>query len=423
MPDESPRNRAVRPVTPDVKDPRALFGALSRGVDLQGPIAAVGRNTDSPDGHAYVLGFGLAAQVLLRALTSRQTGSDPDLFVSEDALIYPIAFCARHFAELFLKEAPQAIHGLRGGSFKSPDHHDIERLWPDFEQACSLDRRLQHFPELLREPILAIARLDPSGQTFRYRRSSEDKLHLNDLAVIYVPQFERAFTRLLDTVKEFDSLTDGLRWEYELGTFTENLSRFDLEKIAERIGVAAATGKEALRREQRSICSEFGLSNRQYELARTKIQQDYRLSRLAGVEKPIAAIASETIAILIFSLTEADVANLLMESEVAATWGVLAAGGNPGVAEDFEPEVARFLDRTSPTSRADVIRRFRRHPTRFVRGLRRLGQSSLLAALEELFPLAELEAYEEVHTLTTAQASAEDAKALKEFLMGNSFPG
>jgi hypothetical protein len=51
-----------------------------------------------------VVGFGFAAQILLRSLTRRDLNDDPEEFVPEDALIYPLAYCTRHFVELFLKD-------------------------------------------------------------------------------------------------------------------------------------------------------------------------------------------------------------------------------------------------------------------------------------------------------------------------------
>lgn len=380
---------------PEETDARALFGARRRGVDFQGPIAAVGTNTGGSGGHAYVIGFGLAAQVLLRSLTRRNASGDPEDFIPEDALIHPLAYCARHFVELFLKDIPQELYALRSAEFKPEEQHDLKRLWVAFEAACGVDRRLRKFPEALRDAVMAIATLDPTGQTFRYRNNRNNAPHLEDLAVIYVPEFERSFMRMFDAVKDLYAQLEGLQLEYVLGTYTENLSRSDLREIAKRIGEAAKEGKQALRSTQASICADFSLSGRQYRLAREQIDKHYEMSQLAGRELPLKALAVETLGVVVFAIIEEEVAALLAESDVAATWGVLSVGGVLGGSEHYDPEVQAFLDHKIPTGTQDVLRVLRNKPTQLRRGLVRLGQATLLEALDSMIPPDELLQIEE----------------------------
>lgn len=381
--------------SPEDADARALFGARRSGIDLQGPIAAVGANTGGSGGHAYVIGFGLAAQVLLRSLTWREASGDPEEFIPEDALIHPLAYCARHFVELFLKDVPHELHALRNAEFKSEEHHDIQKLWGAFDVACCVDRRLREFPDRLRDAVMAIAALDPTGQTFRYRNNRDNEQHLRDLAVIYVPEFERSFMRMFDTVKELYAHIEGLQWEYSLGTYTENLSRSDLMEVAQRLGEAAKEGKQALRSAQVSICADFSLSRRQYHLAREQIDNHYGLSQRAGKERPLKDLTSETLGVTVVAIFVEEAASLLAESDVAAIWGVLSVGDVLGGSEDYDPQVQAFLDRKIPTGTQDVLRALRNKPTQLRKGLARLGQMTLLEALDSMVPLDELLQIEE----------------------------
>lgn len=386
------------PVNPAEKvDPRALFGALPCGTDRSGPIAAIGTNTGGSAEHAYVIGFGLAAKVLLRSLTRRSTGGDPDDFVPEDALVHPIAYCTRHFVELLLKDVPRELHGLRQVEFKAEEHHDIGKLWDSFEAACNLDRRTREFPNKLHDAVMAIASLDPTGQTFRYRTDTLNKIHLEDLAVIYVPIFEQSFVRMLETVQDLYSQLEGLQFEYSLGTYTENLSRSDLMDIAERIGVAGKGGKQTLKVVQKSICSDYSLSRRQYELARSEIDKHYRLSFLAGREKPLKELTVEVLGVAVFAIFVKEVETLLSEQDVAAIWGVLCAAEVMGRSEDYDPQVQGFLAGTIPTGRHDALRALRRRPTGLRKGLQRLGQGTLLRALDSLVPPEELQQIEQFY--------------------------
>jgi hypothetical protein len=378
-------------------DPRTLFGALPCGTDRDGPIAAVGTNTGGSGGHAYVIGFGLAAKLLLRSLTRRDAGRDPEEFVPEDALIHPIAYCTRHFVELFLKDIPLELYGLRQMEFKAEEHHDIGKLWSSFEAACNHDRRTREFPAKLRDAVMAIATLDPTGQTFRYRNDTESRIHLEDLAVIYVPEFEQAYLRMLETVQELYALLEGLQLEYALGTYTESLSRSDLMDIAQRIGVAAEVGKQELKAAQKGICTDYSLSLRQYELARAQIDKHYGLSSLAGTEKPLKELTVEVLGVAVFAIFVEEVESLLSEPDVAAIWGVLCAGDAMCGSEDYDPQVQCFLERSIPTGRADALRALRSRPTRLRRGLQKLGQRTLLKALDSMVPIEELKQIEKAY--------------------------
>lgn len=389
----SDRSRPSGPATWKA-DARALFGALPRGVDSQGVIAAIGANTGTSGGYAYVIGFGYAARVLLRSLTRRVNSRDPDDFVPEDALIHPLAFCARHFVELFLKDIPREIYGLRGQSFQPEEHHSIDKLWDPFEVACGLDRRLRQFPGKLRDAVMAMSALDPTGQTFRYRNDKDNQMHLEDLAVIHVPEFEHTFMQLFDVVEDLYAELEGLRDEYSLGTYTDQLSRADLDEIARRIGEAAREGKQALKIAQSSIQTDFSLSRSQYAQARERIAGHYGLSSLAGKDRPLKELSADTLAVAVNAIFENEAAKLLERSDVAALWGVLCAGDHRGAAEYYDIEGQAFLANTIPTDRADVLRRLRNKPTHLRRGLSRLGQTALIQALDAMVSEEELRQFE-----------------------------
>lgn len=374
---------------------RELFGARTRGSsDLSGPIAAVGNNTGSAGEHAYVIGFGYAAQVLLRALTLRTP--DADEFIPEDALIHPIAYSTRHFVELFLKDLPGEISRLRSKDAVAPEGHDLRKLWPTFEQACGADRRLAGYPAKLRDAVFTIADLDPTGQTFRYRRSTGNKVHLDKFAVISVQEFEQDFLQMFATVKDLYNELEDMRFEYILGTFTETLSRADLFDIAGRIGAAVEGGKTALSAAEAEIRGIYRLSRRQYAEARTAIEKHYSLSQLAGKERPLKELSLETLGVAVFAIFVEEPAALLSESEIAAIWGVLFAGDSLGAGEDYDPQVKAFLEGRIPTSQADVIRTLRNKPTHLRRGLVRLGQPTLIAALDALVPPDEMQQFQNV---------------------------
>jgi hypothetical protein len=376
-------------------DVRVLFGARPCGIDSRGTIAAIGNNAGGSGSHAYVIGFGLAASLLLKSLNREVSVGNEVEYLPEDALIHPTAFCARHFVELFLKDIPADLHKLRNTPFKAQDHHDIEKLWGAFEAACLLDERTREFPEKLRDVVIAIARLDPTGQTFRYRTDRNDETHLDDLAIIHVPDFADSFSKIFEAVRELYAVIEGLEFEYVLGTYTAKLSRKDLQEVAKRIGAAAASGKEALRKAQAEICAQYSLSRQEYQRARDKIESNYLLSMVAGKERPLVDLDAAALGRVITAITGDDAEPDLRPSDFGAAWGVLCAGDVMGAAEDYDYQLKAFLEGNLPTGSADVLRALRSKPTKLRKGLVRLGQNSLLAQLDAIFPGDELKKVEE----------------------------
>lgn len=382
-PDSPPAN-AITEVTPSETDVRRLFGAFPHGVNTMGVVAGVGKNTGGDGRRAYVMGFGSATQVLLRSLTARTGDGDPDDFLFEDALIHPIAFCARHFVELFLKDLPREIYALRNQEFKAAGHHSIQDLWKPFADACLADRRLLSYPAKLSDAVMAMGALDPTGQTFRYRNALDGKIHLQDLQVIHVDAFESTFVALRNTVESLYQELEGLQAEYFLGTYTDQLSRQDLVEIAKRIGAAATGGKEALKAQQASIQTDYNLSRSQYAAARKVIERHYLLSELTGKERPLKKLNVVGLSALVAAINKDPAAPPLSRDEVAAAWGLARAGGPIGHCEYYDTDVKDFLAPNNTTTISDVMRELRATPTLLRKGLVKLGQRTLIQALDTL---------------------------------------
>lgn len=139
----------------------------------------------------------------------------------------------------------------------------------------------------------------------------------------------------------------------------------------------------------------YSLSRRQYTEARAVIEGHYWLSQLAGKERPLKEFSLETLGVAVFAIFVEDAAALLSESEVAAIWGILSAGDSLGAGEDYDPQVKALLEGRVPTSAADVIRNLRNKPTHLRRGLVRLGQLTLIAALDALVSPDEIQQFQD----------------------------
>ena len=151
--------------------------------------------------------------------------------------IYPVMFCARHAVELYLKAATVRLPDIRCSASideaKMAKTHDIQEIWNHFKtNAGGVDRRYLPIIEELEKYIDAFAAIDPTGQTFRYPYDNEGDLSLGSTRQLSIPRIQQSLSELLDIFNKLDALGKELIQEYKLGTYTKNLSRSDLQRIA-----------------------------------------------------------------------------------------------------------------------------------------------------------------------------------------------
>lgn len=101
--------------------------------------------------------------------------------------------------------------------------------------AVAFDRRYKESVSALEPLIFCIGETDPTGQTFRYSYSTEAKKHLTDVSVINVLVLRDQFRIIRDKLEELTGLSQWLRREYSTRTYTNSLSRKDLEAIAAQL--------------------------------------------------------------------------------------------------------------------------------------------------------------------------------------------
>lgn len=371
---------------------RLAFGALPRGLDTFELLAAVGRNTGNESDHAYVMGYGLAAEQLFAVLNAgassrlrRKTDQVAATYV--DALVYPLGFCVRHYLELALKSATREMHGLRLKSVKSDYRHGLRAIWPAFDSACAVDRRLRQFGPTLKPLVEAVASVDPTGQTFRYRANLAGHVHLEETAVIHIRSMQRTFSALRSVLDELFDELEALSWEYSFGTYTDKLSRSDLIDIAHAIGSAYDPSDKGWMKDLRaSVKQKYSLSNSEFDEADKLIEERPFLSYLSGRELPLKEVTSETMGMLLIALVAAPEDDLLSELEWAGLRGIVEVMRAVGAAEDYAPTVSRYLIEGSWVDKADIARSILRHPAECARALRKLGQPGLASSFLAAWP-------------------------------------
>lgn len=387
--------------------------------------ACVGNNTGSDDDHGYVTGFGQAALALIAA-AKQQAYLDPDtneqVDVYMDALIYPIGFCARHHIELFLKRQIARVSSLRGTPPIIMDSaHELDDLLAELEQLCvGADRRLPELLVPLEAAIEEFARVDPTGQVFRYRKSKDDETHLADVGRINLQALGQGFAHLLAAGQEFELVADAMSYEYGQRTYTDKLSREDLRALAKalppRDSWKESTTFDDIRKD---LMKTYGLSGNDFTRAVKVIECHYELAATIGAHRPLPDLEPETLERLISM--EFDEAFLLGVGD--RTWKALDAIYEVGHVDVFSELYAHRM-KTSDNSDAermalpwDVARYLVRSPDRVRRGLTKLGQPLLIASLDRGIGQRKLQIEEGSHQALEHAAAYE--RQVRRLFMGD----
>lgn len=352
--------------------------------------ACVGGNTGSDDDYGYVVGFAQAALALI-AVAKLQYYVAPDtdepIFVYQDALIYPICFNARHHVELFLKRQIQRVAGLRQTTFDQSllGEHHLGRLVDELASLCELaDRRLPKHLQPLRSSIEAFAEIDPTGQTFRYRRSRTDELHLDQLQHINLEPLEQTFKKLYEGTEEFERQVDALSYEYSQGTVTPELSRFELAQLAKTLPPRAtwATNPkfDVVKKE---FIDRFALSGKTFSRAVDLIQNHHEFAGHIGVEISLLFVDADHLRKLVALEADGPFLDAIPGEEWATLEAIYEVGHLDTCSELFAHRTRQTEAGEHQAALAhDVVRWVTADTQRFRRGLLKLGQQSLVAQLD-----------------------------------------
>ncbi len=146
-----------------------------------------------------------------------------------DFLIYPIVFCTRHSLELAIKTIFRMLFGINNhldeNSIKLKNH-DIPSLFNKLISYSKFDdeiyKNLVEIRNSIPEIIRLIIKIDISGETFRYRKDTQNKNHLDgQLALINIKMLYDDYSRL---VKEIDDYINLLEYKAEQNSYLDDYS-------------------------------------------------------------------------------------------------------------------------------------------------------------------------------------------------------
>lgn len=250
-----------------------LFGSEPNRSDISKYNACVGNN-GWVGMHSYIDGFQSSTVILLESLIKDVDKKDFDGFMwCLDTCVYPILFSARHFLELFLKQQVLRISYLKNKSeddyeikLKLLKTHDTHKLWKLFlaEVKSVCDIRLNKYLHKIHVFILQFHNIDSTGETFRYPYSQTNSLHLTNHSVIGLKRFYKEFLEFSKVASDFSYLTDYLLKEYRVGTYTEHLSRANIEELALSLPPKKNWTNRILKKYQSYVKDKYGAGSREF---------------------------------------------------------------------------------------------------------------------------------------------------------------
>lgn len=254
--------------------------------------ACVGDN-GAPGEIDYAEGFASAANALLGSVIA-----DQGINLPVDTLVYPICFTMRHAIELFLKKVSKdlakigTLRKVAEPDFNLDASHDLNRIWSHVKTHAQLtDERLTAQIEKLNEYITDVAAMDATGQVFRYPFDLNNKKHLTSIGIINFLVLKRRFNLIQHQLKDLNQTMIDLVEEYSWRTFTKNLSRLQLRKIASELPVRSRWGEEFFDQVRDDLTAKYKVSNKELCRAIKLIEQRHEMAAYIGVQVPIPGLS------------------------------------------------------------------------------------------------------------------------------------
>ena len=269
-------------------------------------VACVGNNGGT-DNFGIREGFKRSVNLLINAVKHGE---------SEDELIYPIVYNARHSIELSLKIIIQnilCIYEIKSIRFDETDKkkiytHDIKVLDSIITKYYNVDKRIVEFYDKA-SSYLKDYFFDVNGDAFKYEADHKGNPHMitHGISSISIDILEEKFNKLMPI---FDSLIFELYYlckEYKIGTFTKNLSREDIMNIASALPERNKWQESCFVDARDNIKAEYKIGSKEFSEALNIIQNHREFCVLIGMEKVLGNISEDELreyAHLVISMEE-----------------------------------------------------------------------------------------------------------------------
>lgn len=231
-----------------------------------------------------IIGYNEAVNVLFKEI--KDNGGIVDL------LFYPLFFCARHSIELQLKLLIEIVNDFNDfrnieSCGKNTHTHDLKELNNILNEVIKkTDRRIiAEYEKVDVDNLLDFfEKNDPKSQSFRYAVDNKGKRQLKNSFNILKPYND--YYDLYTFLEWIEETIGEIYAEYSTHTYTNKLSRNDLETIAKHLPNKKEWVDQSFLQVKESIKKEYALSNRDFSDALNVIKANPYLCSFIGMEIP-----------------------------------------------------------------------------------------------------------------------------------------
>ncbi|MBF4693466.1 hypothetical protein [Fusibacter ferrireducens] len=245
-------------------------------------VACVGNNGGT-DNYDILIGFRKSVEVLINAVKQG---------ASEDTLIYPILYNARHSVELSLKliiERIFKIYDIKKKAIDPTDKrtftHDIKILDSVILKYFGVDKRIYELYNKA-NTFLVDYFFDVDGDAFKYDTDHSGNYHMikHGISSISIDILEVKFNELMQLLDELIYNLNLMCDEYKVGTFTKSLSREDIKNIAHSLPKREQWVNEVFKDKKNKIRSEYGIGSHELSEVINLIQKHREFCVLINLE-------------------------------------------------------------------------------------------------------------------------------------------
>lgn len=242
----------------------------------------------------YIDGYMKASELMLKAMVQ------DDRMYEADTIIFPILYSARHAIELSMKRIIEQLARCKKTTIKTPVHgHDIAKLSLMFSGINIGDRASSELRAKLNGYVQTLAALDPDGQGFRYAQRANGNAMMEGQIIIGLPHVGVFIEELNNILHDLRRRIDRFAEEFATKTFTNELSRSDLEEISYKLPPLDTWGQIDFGELSEAICNEYGLSEAALLRGLDQIKGHREFGGHIGVEAKLLHATDETVLMVV----------------------------------------------------------------------------------------------------------------------------
>lgn len=242
---------------------------------------------------SYVDGYMQAALELVNAVIKHRQ------HLKRDTLAMPILYNARHALELSLKYMHDAF--VKEGIIKTPlkKSHNIQSYWKLLSSMKLGDAELTQYIKNLEIYVVSLGSIDDDGQELRYATNRDGQKSLGDKALCNLVVIRESLLKLQKIISDSKYRLEVFIDERRTETYTEELSRKDLEIISKMLPPFGKWKDKIFEEARQKIKERYGISSSKLSDALNLIKTHRTMASHRGKEFDLTHLTDDKIKLVV----------------------------------------------------------------------------------------------------------------------------